>query len=983
MGIQFLADSIPGTGYYWEFSDGTTSTDVNPVHVFENYGYYCVKLTVNNACGSDTFHLPKPVYVNLSSCACDASDGGWYDYDYRDGYTINSYNVETWSVVGSNHRIFVEGDIIIEPYAQLIIDDSVIVEFAPNGRIIVQAGGKLTIGSNVLLTGIYFAPWTSSKDAPWCAGNMWQGIEVWGNNDDPHVENEQGIVEILNEENVTIENAHIGILSGARNMKYLCDNTEPLFDSEKGCGLVRINSKTHFIDDGIGIKLLSREPLYNIGGYWSGNVIQNCNFETTNELLRDTEYLATHANAYPNAQNPWTGYANNGQRTDIGIWMNNIKGLEINSCNFNNLQYGIESFDAKYNVYNSNFTNAYFGIKISNTLSAVDNRHEISACTFDRIPGEVGIKGAHIYIKGGMYDNIHDNTFGNIFTSQELNGEGVLTFEASGFNIIENSFYSLKYGVRIINSGTVGGYVGAGLSALHPDWTGNYYQQCDKNIETIGSNPNLQLKCNMCNNNDPSYYTINFESYQQLANQGSMPPFFAPQWYKERFGAGNEFTGGAPNPKRISSMSVPYNYFHHTLPSTTIPDTIGSPATITIHSIGVPKTNNQTACPPALSIAPNPPNPLPVSLSSRTFTIIDSLADVIAVLQVELSNVELSLDNGKTDELLNNIYGSMSNGKLKNKLVANSPLSDTVIIAMLTEYPLSHGSFKNVMQINMPVNNKVVPYLMERLNIIPQGIANQLRPLQAYNPDVVTTASLQNEINSTNLERQLYLNELIMRLTDTINNRKADAITLLENEDNVASKQILTATDIADGNYADAATKLANIPVDIPEIYDWVQLNQILLSIYQQGKTLYDLDSMDIAFIRELAYTCPSSLGTANAQSILLLLFNEEVPECLQGETRSLQLNGNKQEFKTGAYLDDNYPDPFSNITFVHYYVPEGQQGTIIVNDMFGRKMAKYKAAAGDNVIKIDAHNWNSGVYNFGLVVNGKTIEFRKMVLIK
>jgi PKD repeat protein len=34
------------TGYLWEFGDGTTSTDQNPIHIFPNQGTYYVKLTI-------------------------------------------------------------------------------------------------------------------------------------------------------------------------------------------------------------------------------------------------------------------------------------------------------------------------------------------------------------------------------------------------------------------------------------------------------------------------------------------------------------------------------------------------------------------------------------------------------------------------------------------------------------------------------------------------------------------------------------------------------------------------------------------------------------------------------------------------------------------------------------------------------------------------------------------------------------------------
>ncbi|MDD1663693.1 MAG: PKD domain-containing protein [Methanomicrobiales archaeon] len=38
----------------WDFGDGTTSTDMNPIHIYENPGKYSVSLTVTNDAGSDT-----------------------------------------------------------------------------------------------------------------------------------------------------------------------------------------------------------------------------------------------------------------------------------------------------------------------------------------------------------------------------------------------------------------------------------------------------------------------------------------------------------------------------------------------------------------------------------------------------------------------------------------------------------------------------------------------------------------------------------------------------------------------------------------------------------------------------------------------------------------------------------------------------------------------------------------------------------------
>jgi PKD repeat protein len=42
------------TSWYWEFGDGTTATDKNPVHNYTSPGKYTVSLTVTNGAGSDT-----------------------------------------------------------------------------------------------------------------------------------------------------------------------------------------------------------------------------------------------------------------------------------------------------------------------------------------------------------------------------------------------------------------------------------------------------------------------------------------------------------------------------------------------------------------------------------------------------------------------------------------------------------------------------------------------------------------------------------------------------------------------------------------------------------------------------------------------------------------------------------------------------------------------------------------------------------------
>ncbi|MFN7326754.1 MAG: PKD domain-containing protein [Chitinophagales bacterium] len=51
----FSNQSLAATSFLWDFGDGQTSTQPNPVHTYAQNGTYTVQLTATNACGSDQF----------------------------------------------------------------------------------------------------------------------------------------------------------------------------------------------------------------------------------------------------------------------------------------------------------------------------------------------------------------------------------------------------------------------------------------------------------------------------------------------------------------------------------------------------------------------------------------------------------------------------------------------------------------------------------------------------------------------------------------------------------------------------------------------------------------------------------------------------------------------------------------------------------------------------------------------------------------
>jgi len=115
-----------GSTFLWDFGDGQTSTDENPVHTYANSGTYTVSLTVTNSCTGNatktrsnyiTITLPSvPVANNINICGSGLANffatasGTVYWYDAPQGGnqlgTGNTYTTnvsQTTTVYAENH----------------------------------------------------------------------------------------------------------------------------------------------------------------------------------------------------------------------------------------------------------------------------------------------------------------------------------------------------------------------------------------------------------------------------------------------------------------------------------------------------------------------------------------------------------------------------------------------------------------------------------------------------------------------------------------------------------------------------------------------------------------------------------------------------------------------------------------------------------------------------------------------------------------
>ena len=65
--VSFINNTQNGNNYEWDFGDGTSSNEVNPVHTYTSSGAYTVRLIATNNCGQDSKIIELQVNITKTS----------------------------------------------------------------------------------------------------------------------------------------------------------------------------------------------------------------------------------------------------------------------------------------------------------------------------------------------------------------------------------------------------------------------------------------------------------------------------------------------------------------------------------------------------------------------------------------------------------------------------------------------------------------------------------------------------------------------------------------------------------------------------------------------------------------------------------------------------------------------------------------------------------------------------------------------------
>lgn len=151
----------------------------------------------------------------------------------------------------------------------------------------------------------------------------------------------------------------------------------------------------------------------------------------------------------------------------------------------------------------------------------------------------------------------------------------------------------------------------------------------------------------------------------------------------------------------------------------------------------------------------------------------------------------------------------------------------------------------------------------------------------------------------------------------------------------------------------------------------------------QEVKELYpELVHEDSAGVMSINYTELIPLLIQAVQDL-----SEQVSALSNSSSASARKQAPKQPDSTTeavvATLYQNNPNPFTEATIISYIVPvEAQQASIYIYNMAGEQLNKYDISAfGEGYVTIRANELYAGTFLYSLVVDGKLIDTKQMII--
>jgi hypothetical protein len=145
-----------------------------------------------------------------------------------------------------------------------------------------------------------------------------------------------------------------------------------------------------------------------------------------------------------------------------------------------------------------------------------------------------------------------------------------------------------------------------------------------------------------------------------------------------------------------------------------------------------------------------------------------------------------------------------------------------------------------------------------------------------------------------------------------------------------------------------------------------------------------DVQKSETIDFKALNYTelIPVLIKAIQEQQQQIDELNQKV-ETLTADKNSSSLNSSVVNV-SGAYLQQNTPNPFNQNTTIHCYVPSSsKQAQLGIYTMNGKLLRSYTLSNGMNDVTLNAGTLSSGQYVYSLLIDGKKLDSKNMIMTK
>lgn len=888
-------------------------------------------------------------------------------YNQCDRFRYNKYNNAVYEVPCSyvsspleisNTQVWNDDrqcnkDVVINNGASLTIKSEVL--FSSDAKIVVKPGGRLIIEGGTL---------TNS-----CPGEMWQGIEVWGNSSTHQFEVSgsygQGYLELKN--GAVIENAVSAV-----------ELWRPRYYNTSG-GIIHATDAT-FRNNGKSVQALCYSnfvPGTNDPASYNG-FFKNCTFVIDSGYLGAVTFT-NHVSLTQVKGMEFLGSAFSVNRSVSGV-SSHCNGIMANQASIVVDSYCTEENTTpcpENNLVRSSFSGFYSGVYATYNNNGIRN---FVVCNSDFYNNERGIYTLNAN---------HSAVFSNNFIVGDNVSEcafGIYADHATDYYIESNTFGSMPntncktFGIAVVNS--------CSSSEIHRNQFGGLTcanvavgQNFQNSNGSSSLNSGLTYSCN--DNTSGSANKIDFcvvddsgmaySGIQQAQGSMALP-------------AGNTFGGSEYHFHNDGDFAI--NYYYNQNQSDEIPNASK------VYNVTLQGTNNTNSCPPHYGIGPVIRSEQEKAQLASEYLAAHSAYN--SLKQIYVSRI----DGGNTPAELADITNATPSDmwQLRAQLLGHSPYLSQEVLTTAADRDdvFTNSVLFEILSANPDELKKdtLISYLESKDNPLPDYMIGLLR--QIANGATARTA-LEAEMAKYSHDFRLAAGDIVRsNLNDSVAN-PTELRTWLTAMEDIAADRLIVASYMEEGNYTDAFT-LANMLPDLYELEgdgladhtDYMRLLDLYRTLGTTRRTVFEMTEEETEMVEGIA---DYGKGTSQAMAEALLsgvmddrgdraYFCPDLPKPKRGETGRNDYSGVLMNEALGFRASVS-PSPATTWTTVDYTLPAGATKAVMtLTTTMGVKVMEVELNGNQGSKVLDLRSLAAGVYVYSIRC-GEHVQTGKLVITK